>query len=92
MFNGLVSYFVRETWKIDPEHIMPARARKLIGLKMQQKKTCGLSHKEQTFDAIMASDLSHHTWPTKRSGKPKDWAYDIVDAYVIAKAGVVLNT
>lgn len=91
-FNGLVSYIARNIFKTDPEYIAPGAARKACGLKMQQRKKCGLSHKQQTFDAIMASDLSHVTWPLKRrSTKIVDWAYDIVDSYVIAKAGISLN-
>ena len=92
-FNGLLSYMARNKFGVDPEYIAPGQARKLCGLKMQQKKKCGLSHKEQTFQAMMSSDLSHLTWPTKmRSTSIVDYAYDMVDAYVIAKAGITLNS
>ena len=90
-FNGLVSYIARNKFKLDPIYLAPGAARKACGLKMQQKKKCGKTHKQQTFDAMMATDLAHITWPLKmRSTNIVDWAYDIVDAYVIAKAG--LNT
>lgn len=91
-FNGLCSYLARDALGIDPEYIAPGSARKLCGLKMKSKKAAAKSHKEQTFDAIMATDLKHITWPTKqRSTNLVDWCYDIVDAYVICKAGLRLN-
>ncbi len=91
-FNGMATYITYSLFKLHPEYIAPASARKGCGLKMQQKKKCGKSHKEQTFDAMMASDLKHLTWPTKqRSTNIVDWAYDTVDAYVVAKAGLLMN-
>lgn len=91
-FNALVSFIVREQTSITPEFIGSGAARKLCGLKMQQKKKCGLSHKEQTFNAMMSTDLSHIVWPKKlRGDKIVDWAYDQVDSYVIAKAGSVIQ-
>lgn len=91
-FNGIASYIAYQVFSLHPEYVAPSAARKLCGLKMQQSKKCGKTHKQQTFDAIMASDLSHVTWPTKqRSTNIVDWAYDTVDAYVIAKAGLVLE-
>lgn len=91
-FNGLLSYMARNKFGLDPEYLSPGQARKLCGLKMQQKKKCGMTHKEQTFQAIMKTDLSHITWPNKlRSTNIVDYAYDIVDAYVICKAGINLN-
>lgn len=91
-FNGLFSYVVRNQFKIDPEYIAPATARKLCGIKLLQRKKCGKPHKEQVFEFMMSSDLKHITWPVKTRSKkePKpvvDWAKDIVDSYVVAKAG-----
>lgn len=92
-FNGLVSYIARNALNIDPDYIAPGAARKACGLKMQQKKRRGLTHKEQTFNAIMASDLAHVSWPKKmRSVNIVDWAYDIIDAFVVAKAGLTINS
>lgn len=93
-FNGLASYFARESFGLDPEYLAVGTARRLCGLKMQKKvNSGGLNQKQQTFNAIMGSDLSHITWPTKvRSANIVDYAYDIVDAYVICKGACVLNT
>lgn len=87
-FNGLVSYFARCVWNCEPEMISVAHARKLCGLKMQQSKICQKTHKEQTFEQMMNTDLKHITWEKKKkSERIVDWANDIVDSYVIAKAG-----
>jgi hypothetical protein len=91
-FNGIASFVAYNVFKLAPIYVAPTTARRLCGLKMQQSKKCGKSHKQQTFDMIMESDLSHITWPTKqRSENIVDWAYDTVDSYVIAKAGVALE-
>lgn len=91
-FNGICSYIAYSTLGLMPEYVAPSAARKLCGLKMQQSKKCGKSHKVQTFDAMMASDLAHITWPLKlRSINIVDYAYDTVDAYVVAKAGLLIE-
>jgi hypothetical protein len=87
-FNGLASYLIHDIFKLDPIYIPVGAARKLCGLQMMQKKNAGnRGHKEQTYDLMMADDLKHITWPNKKSGQPVDWRYDVVDSYVIAKAG-----
>lgn len=93
-FNGLISYFARDHFKKEPLHITPALARRTCGLKMLQKNKDPQkrSHKEQTFDIMMKTDLQHIQWPLKRnSTKIVDYAYDQTDAFVIAKAGALLS-
>lgn len=89
-FNGLVSYIFRNKFKLDPVYIAATAARKACGMKMQQKKLCGKSHKEQVIEHMLANDLKDIVWPTKKSGKPVDWQGDVVDAYTMAKAGYIL--
>jgi len=91
-FNGLVSYIARNVFDKDPNFISASSARKMIGLKLQQVKKCGISHKIQVFEALAHSDLSDVCWPLKKSGAVIDWAYDVTDAYVIAKAGMITVT
>lgn len=93
-FNGLCTYLAREIFKVEPEYLAVGSARKLCGLKMQQKdKSGGKNQKEQTFDAMMATDLKHIVWPKKkRSENIVDYARDIVDSYVIARGGAILNS
>jgi hypothetical protein len=89
-FNGIVSMLAREAYGHDPEYIGSAHARKLCGVKLQQKIKCGLGHKEQTFTFMAEHDLKDVVWERKkRSNKIVDWAGDVVDAYVIARAGLI---
>ncbi len=91
-FNAITSCIVRDLYKIDPIHVLPSTARKTCGLKVQQKAKCRKSQKEQVFDLLAASDLKTIDWPKKvRSKKIVDWAYDCTDAYVVAKAGLLIS-
>ena len=87
-FNGIVSYNARRTFKLDPEYIGSAHARKLCGMKMQKTSVAG-PHKEQVFAHMAAHDLKHVQWPVKKSGQPVDWSRDACDAYVIARAAAI---
>ncbi len=89
-FNGIVSYIARDMFHVDPKYIAAAHARKVCGVKLQRTSACGKNGKQQVFEHMQANDLSHVKWPTKKSGAPKDWAYDATDAYVIARAGSLL--
>jgi hypothetical protein len=91
-FNGIVSYIVWRELHIHPQYIAPNAARKLCGVKTEQVKKCGKSHKQQVFEYMAANDLKDVEWPKKqRSENIVDWAKDTTDAYVIAKAGNLLN-
>ena len=90
-FNGLVSYMLYNIFEIEPQFISVGTARKTCGLRMQQKKNAGgLSHKEQCFKLMMERDLKDVKWPLKKNGDAVDWSRDVVDAFVIAKAGISL--
>jgi hypothetical protein len=94
-FNGLCSYAAYSLLNIRPEFISVAHARKLCGMKIQRKSKCGVSAKEQAFKYMREHDLSHVTWELKKKTKKNpedrfvDYAYDINDAYVVAKAGLL---
>ena len=89
-FNGIVSWLVYDILLMQPEYIAVGHARKTCGVKVQQKKRCGgLSHKEQTFKYMADHDLKDVTWEKKKNGDVVDRAYDMCDAYVIARAGVL---
>jgi hypothetical protein len=92
-FNYILCYALREAMCKDPIHVTSGEARKLCGLKMQQKKKCGKSHKEQTFDLMTtgAGPLVDHVFPKTKTGKFKPFVYDEVDSYVVARAGVTLH-
>lgn len=88
-FNGLVSYAARQKFCCEPRYIASSTARKACGVKFV--KGLSKNHKLQTFEHITSTDLKEVVWPRKlRSENIVDWAYDEVDAYVIAKAGMLL--
>jgi len=91
-FNGIVSYIARKELGLTPEYIGSAAARKLCGIKLQQKKTCGKGAKDQVFDFLCANDLKHVVWDKKKSGLPVDTSKDISDAYVIARAASLMQS
>lgn len=88
-FNGIVSYIARDLFKVDPEYISSATARKLCGIKLQRTSIAGINGKEQVFRYMRENDLSHVNWPTKKSGEPVDWSRDATDSYVIARAAML---
>jgi hypothetical protein len=90
-FNALVSYFVRAKTGKPVEYISASAARKTVGVKVIQKKKCGLSAKEQTFNWAVAGPLKDRVMPLGRTGKFKPFVYDEVDGYVIGLAGAILN-
>lgn len=89
-FNGIVCYLTRDVFGVEPNYVNVSAARRACGIKVvQKKKAGGKNAKEQVYEAMMASELSHITWPTKqRSDKIVDWSRDVVDAYVVAKGGM----
>lgn len=101
-FNGLLSFFMRQKLGRDPVYIPSAKARKLCGIKLLQKNKHphAYGHKEQTFEAISGGLLAGHSWKEKRNApadaplvrRVVDSAMDEVDAFVIARAGWLMNT
>tara|TARA_Y100000310_G_scaffold85900_1_gene82713 strand:- start:3613 stop:4182 length:570 start_codon:yes stop_codon:yes gene_type:complete len=101
-FNGMVSLISYEVFSVKPEHINVNAARKSLGIKLVRKKDGGAPTKEQVLNWV-DNDLrfikSSYLWPLKvlRGGPRKGQeildpvAYDMADAYVICKSGIVLN-
>lgn len=87
-FNGIVSYIARNVFKLEPEYIGSAHARKLCGMKLQRTAIAG-PQKEQVFAYMAANDLKHVTWPVTKTGKTVPWSRDATDAYVIARAAAI---
>ena len=90
-FNALVSYFVRAKMGQPVEYISSGAARKTVGVKVIQKKKCGISAKEQTFNWAVAGPLKDRVMPLGRTGKYKPFVYDEVDGFVVGLAGAILN-
>jgi len=92
-FNGIVQYICYHKSGILPELIPVGEARKKVGIKTQTKKKAGIDVKEQVFQ--WAQKNVNYSWPTKilKSGPRKgqevfmNEAYDMCDAWVVAKSG-----
>jgi len=95
-FNGIVSNIVFRITKIKPVFINVNTARKSLGIKID--KNSDKDKKEQIMDWVDA-DLGGYNWPTKiisrgpNKGRVKyeKFCYDIADAYVICKAGIIIK-
>ena len=89
-FNGMASLIARDLYNVEPVYISAASARKLCGIKLYKTSVAGMTHKEQVFNYMREHDLSQIQWKFKKTGKPVDSSKDMCDAYVIAKAAILL--
>jgi len=89
-FNALISNQLRDMFNVDPKYVASTHARKLCGIAIVRDKT--KPAKIQTFEWACAGPLSHVVWPVKKNGTPKDWAKDVVDAFVVSKAGLIIES
>ena len=95
-FNGIVSNIVFRITKVKPVFINVNTARKSLGIKID--KNSDKDKKEQIMEWV-DKDLGGYNWATKiisrgpNKGRVKfeKFCYDIADAYVICKAGIVIN-
>jgi hypothetical protein len=95
-FNGIVSNIAFRITRIKPVFINVNTARKSLGIKID--KNSSKDKKEQVMDWV-DSDLGGYNWPTKiisrgpNKGhvKYEKFCYDIADAYVICKAGIIIK-
>ena len=95
-FNGVISNIVYRSCGLMPVYINVNTARKSLGIKID--KNSSKDKKEQIMDWV-DSDMGGYAWPTKiisrgvNKGlvKYEKFCYDIADAYVICKAGIIIN-
>jgi hypothetical protein len=96
-FNGIVSYLSNQVFNSLPLYINVNSARKSLNIKIEKK--ADLSTKEQVFQWVRSDLKDSIKWPEKilKSGPNKglvkfdESCYDMSDAYVICKAGFILN-
>jgi hypothetical protein len=95
-FNGIASNIVYKVSGIKPVFINVNTARKSLGIKLDKNSI--KNKKEQIMDWV-DGDVGGYEWPTKiisrgvNKGlvKFEKFCYDIADAYVICKAGIIIN-
>ena len=96
-FNGIVSYLSNQIFSTIPIYINVNSARKNLQIKINKK--LNLSTKEQVFQWVKNNIEIDFDWPEKvvSRGKNKglvkfdESCYDMSDAYVICKAGFIIN-
>jgi len=83
-FNGFVSCRVYDIFGIQPILLNASHARKLCGIKLIR----GQNTKQIVFEYVKSLNvIPECSWIYKKTGKPKDFCYDMSDAYVVALAG-----
>jgi Holliday junction resolvasome RuvABC endonuclease subunit len=97
-FNGIVSYLCEQIFRMEPSFMNVNAARKIVGLKIIRKSKGGKPTKHQVLEWV-SSELAEepYPWPVKtlKSGPRKgmiivqDGCYDMADAFVIARSGVL---
>ena len=95
-FNGIVSYIITKIFNLIPVYINVNTARKTLGIKID--KNSDKNKKIQVLEWVN-EDIGGYNWKTKviSRGKNKglvkfeNFCYDISDAYVICKSGILLN-
>ena len=95
-FNGIVSNIAFRLTNIVPDYINVNTARKQLNIKID--KNSSKDKKLQVLEWV-DKDIGNYSWPTKviSRGKNKgrvkyeDFCYDMADAYVICKSGIVIN-
>lgn len=95
-FNGIVSNIVYRNTEIKPVYINVNTARKQLNIVIDKN-----SDKDKKLQVLewVDSDLGNYKWPTKvisrgvNKGRVKyeNYCYDMADAYVICKSGIVIN-
>lgn len=87
-FNGIVSWICYEIFNKTPKHITAQQARKLNKMSLVR----GKDTKKQIIGWLLDKEPSFKIESTPK-GNPKPKYYDIADAIVVAKAGLIeLNT
>lgn len=84
-FNIITAFLFREQYKISPQYISAASARKTCGIKIEKKSE--KAAKEQVIEYLLETTFKNNSFPTKKTGGIKDFIKDQLDSYVIAKAG-----
>ena len=96
-FNGIVSYITHNISGLIPDYINVNTARKTLGIKID--KNSNIDKKEQVLLWVDNDLQKKYVWPKKTISRGKNigvvkfekFCYDMSDAYVICKAGIIIN-
>ena len=95
-YNGIISYICHSDIQVTPEFLNVNSARKSLGIKIIRKSKGGKDTKIQLLE--WANKNVDYKWPKKKlkSGPRKGLeivdprAYDMIDAYIVSSAGLVI--
>jgi hypothetical protein len=91
-WNGFCCCVVYNVFNIEPILIEHRTARKLLGIK-PPKGTKGKDLKKYILQHVRNYGIIPESkWKFKRTGNPKDYCFDMSDAFVIAKAGLIKDS
>ena len=84
-FSGIISYSIWNTTGIKPVLISSHESRKACGIKVPR----GCDTKQFIWENIKARNvIPEELWIFKKTGRPKDFCYDMADSYVVALGGI----
>lgn len=88
-WNGILCLEIYRIFNIQPELIEHRTARKQVGIKIP-KGLKGLDMKKYILQYVQSlCIIPDDMWQLKRTGNPTDFSYDMADAFVVAKAGLL---
>jgi len=85
-FNGMICYSIYLNMKLKPILINPNSARKLAGIHVD--RSLGQKAKQVVLEHVQS--LNIFPFEFKKTGKPKNFMYDMCDAYIVSQAGLKL--
>ena len=95
-FNGMTSASARRLFVCDPQYVDFGAARRALNIAIVPEKKCGVSPKQQIHEQV-AKMIPSWQWRMKTlSAGPRkgltvldEVCYDMADAYVVARAGLL---
>lgn len=90
-FNAVCSYILRSSGHFDVKHIGATSARKQCGIKIHRQVGTSLNAKKQVQAWALEGPLRDWKFDYTKKGNIKPYVADEIDAYVIARAGAVLE-
>lgn len=86
-FNGMVCAMLYDLYGVEPKLIRETEVRKINKIKVP-KGVKGLEKKKYCLKIVQEhGTIPESKWELKRTGNPKDFSYDMADAYLVARAG-----
>ncbi len=85
-FNGVVSWMLYETFAREPNYVGATQARKKVGISVPR----GIKAKKVVMEHLLTTDEDFKVEYTNH-GNPKPVYFDMADALVIARAGLIIE-